>query len=187
MSYKIMTVCTGNICRSVMGEIVLKDYVQKNGISDIEVVSTGCSSEEQGSDMDERTRAVLLKNNYKADLHIARKLTYERAIAQDLILPMTSQHFHFTKHLLESGEDVFYYSFAKGKQQEKSKLVSKENLPDLIMYRAFEEGYKKLSSGDMGPDMKDPWYGGSSEFDVALKEIEMAAPNIIKYALEHQK
>ena len=44
---KIMFVCHGNICRSPMAEFVMRDLVQKNGLSDrVQVCSSATSTEE---------------------------------------------------------------------------------------------------------------------------------------------
>ena len=55
--YTIMTVCTGNICRSPMAEIVLRKYVEDAGLADrVQVKSSGVSSEEHGNPIDRRAQ-----------------------------------------------------------------------------------------------------------------------------------
>ena len=47
---KILFVCHGNICRSPMGEYVLKDMVKKAGLADrFEIDSAAVSREEIGN------------------------------------------------------------------------------------------------------------------------------------------
>lgn len=55
---KILVVCTGNICRSPMGEIVLRDVAARAGLA-VEVSSAGVSAEETGNPIDRRAAAVL--------------------------------------------------------------------------------------------------------------------------------
>lgn len=44
--YTVMTVCTGNICRSPMGEIVLRHFFNERGLGDqVNVESSGVSDE----------------------------------------------------------------------------------------------------------------------------------------------
>ena len=58
--YSVMVVCTGNICRSPMAEIVLRERFAAAGLADQVVVdSTGISDEERGNPLDRRARAVL--------------------------------------------------------------------------------------------------------------------------------
>ena len=48
--YRVMTICTGNICRSPMAEVVLRDRFEAAGLGDRVVVdSTGISDEERGN------------------------------------------------------------------------------------------------------------------------------------------
>lgn len=57
---KIMFVCHGNICRSPMAEFVMKDMVNKRGLSDkIYIASSATSTEELGNDIHYGTRKKL--------------------------------------------------------------------------------------------------------------------------------
>ena len=48
--YKILFVCHGNICRSPMAEFVLKDMVNKKGLTHLfEIASCATSTEEIGN------------------------------------------------------------------------------------------------------------------------------------------
>ena len=47
--YTVMTVCTGNICRSPMAEIILRTEFERRGLADkVNVESSGVSDEEYG-------------------------------------------------------------------------------------------------------------------------------------------
>ena len=59
---KIMFVCLGNICRSPMAEFVLKDMVNKKGLSnEFYIKSSATSSEEIGNDIHYGTRDKLIQ------------------------------------------------------------------------------------------------------------------------------
>ncbi len=55
---KVMFVCYGNICRSTMAEFVFKSMVKEMNL-DIEVASSGTSTEELGNDTYYLTKAIL--------------------------------------------------------------------------------------------------------------------------------
>src|SRR5690606_42013990 len=56
---RVMTVCTGNICRSPMAEVVLRERLVEAGLDgQVEVDSTGTTGYEVGSPMDPRARTV---------------------------------------------------------------------------------------------------------------------------------
>ena len=51
--YTVMTVCTGNICRSPMGEIILRHFFNERGLGDqVDVESSGVSDEEWSHPID---------------------------------------------------------------------------------------------------------------------------------------
>lgn len=57
MSYRVLMVCTGNICRSVMAEEILREVAAQRGL-DVVVDSAGISDEEHdtGSTLVRRER-----------------------------------------------------------------------------------------------------------------------------------
>ena len=59
--YTVMTVCTGNICRSPMAEIILRAEFESRGIGRgrVRVLSSGVSDEEYGHPIDPRAVRVL--------------------------------------------------------------------------------------------------------------------------------
>ncbi|MDO4913776.1 MAG: low molecular weight phosphotyrosine protein phosphatase, partial [Bifidobacteriaceae bacterium] len=83
-----MTVCTGNICRSPMGEIVLRAFFQQEGLQDdVRVISSGVSSEEQGNPIDRRAVKVLRDRGYEIPSnHYAHLVTPEEIKETDLFL-----------------------------------------------------------------------------------------------------
>jgi protein-tyrosine phosphatase len=161
---KIMAVCTGNICRSAMAEVVLLSEAEKLAddglLTTFEIASSGVSSEEQGNPMDYRAQRTLKQHGYTTGLlntHRAHKITGAETRNYDLFLPMTLSH-------------------ARALQQlgiPKSKIY---------LWRWFE------SLGDnplLAEDLADPWYGGPEDFEVAFSQIEQSARNILLWADEH--
>ena len=100
----ILFVCHGNICRSPMAEFVMKDLVQKAGLSEeISVDSVACTTEEIGHDTDRRAQKILREKGIPQAPRRARLITpedYERA---DLILAMDRENLRRLARLL--GED----------------------------------------------------------------------------------
>ena len=61
---KILFVCTANICRSALAEVVLKKKLQEKGLTDIEVESAGVHNYE-GSPRDYTMTAYAHKAGYE--------------------------------------------------------------------------------------------------------------------------
>ncbi|BEU87910.1 low molecular weight protein-tyrosine-phosphatase [Selenomonas sp. TAMA-11512] len=100
--YKICFVCHGNICRSTMAEFVMKDLLEKTGLSEeVAVISRGCSAEEVGSDTYPDTKAILRKYNIPFSSRHARKLSADDYAASDLILGMDASNMRLLDRLTE--------------------------------------------------------------------------------------
>ena len=73
---KILFVCHGNICRSPMGEFVLKDMVAKAGrAGEFEIASAAVSREEIGEPVYPPARRELAEHGIRCDGHAARQVT----------------------------------------------------------------------------------------------------------------
>ena len=88
---RIAVVCTGNICRSPMGEVVLRDRLAVAGL-DVEVVSSGISDEEHGNPIDPRAADALRSRGYEVPRRTARWVGDTDDVEADLILAMTEGH-----------------------------------------------------------------------------------------------
>ncbi len=87
----ICVVCTGNICRSPMGQNILRRALADAGLADrVDVVSAGTSGWHVGHSADNRARTELLAHGY-SDAHVAAQLGPEHFDA-DLLLAMDGGH-----------------------------------------------------------------------------------------------
>ena len=76
MMIKILFVCHGNICRSPMGEFIMKDLVKKAGLEDqFEIASAATSREEIGSPVYPPARQELAKHGISCAGKTARQVT----------------------------------------------------------------------------------------------------------------
>ncbi|QKT07652.1 low molecular weight phosphotyrosine protein phosphatase [Gordonia sp. X0973] len=87
----ICVVCTGNICRSPMGQNILRHALAQEGLADrVDVVSAGTSGWHVGDAADNRARTELLAHGYPDD-HVAAQVG-PRHFDADLILAMDAEH-----------------------------------------------------------------------------------------------
>ncbi|MEL7977890.1 low molecular weight protein-tyrosine-phosphatase [Isoptericola sp. F-RaC21] len=165
-----MTVCTGNICRSPMAEIVLRDRLDAAGLGDRVVVdSSGVSDEEQGNPVDRRARRVLAAHGYPTgDGHHARQVSAADLADHDLLLPMTAQHARRLRRLADGA-------------------AASDGLAEIRMYRSFDPAAPVVEPGgdEHLLDVEDPWYGDQDGFETTLAELEAAADGVVAHVRAH--
>ena len=160
--YTVMTVCTGNICRSPMAEIILRAEFERRGLADkVNVESSGVSDEEYGNPIDRRAVKVLKERGYELPAHhFAHRITRDEIERTDLFLPMTASHMR-----------ALLRQLPQAKRSE------------VHMYRSFAPNLPKPAAGrEDSIDLVDPGYGGPREFEVAIDQIEEVAPYIVDWA-----
>ena len=157
MTYTVMTVCTGNICRSPMAEVVLAQALATAGLGQVAVRSTAVTGEEIGNPIDTRAQAVLREAGYVVPDRGAVRVSAADIATTDLALAMTAQHARALRQVGFPPEKV-------------------------VLFRAFGHG---VPDGDAStasaPDTPDPWYGGPEDFVECLATIEACAPGVVEY------
>jgi protein-tyrosine phosphatase len=88
-TYRVCLVCLGNICRSPMAEVILRDELDRAGLSGkVEVDSAGTGDWHLGEPMDPRARAELSRRGYDGSRHRARQFARSWFPRYDLVTTM---------------------------------------------------------------------------------------------------
>ncbi len=156
---KIMTVCTGNICRSPMGEFLIKDAAHKAGV-EVEVDSSGISNEEEGNPIDRRAAKVLRELNINTDSHRARQFKRSDFDSHDLLLAMDLNHYRALMRMAKNDDD-----------RAKVRLM-----------REFDPAVADQPQDSLG--IYDPWYGDQQDFYDTFTMIRDAVDGVINFARE---
>lgn len=91
---KILFICHGNICRSPMAEFVMRDMIDKAGLSDkFEIASAATSTEEIGNSVYPPVKRLLLDHGISCDGKTARQLTKKDYDNYDLLIGMDSANY----------------------------------------------------------------------------------------------
>lgn len=162
--YKVMTVCTGNICRSPTGEFLLKDAAARADLP-LQVASSGISNEERGNPIDRRAQKVLDELGIDATTHRAQQFNSQDFYRFDLILAMDTNHHQALKRLAPNDAAAAKVRLMR----EFDPAVAHQPLEDLGIY--------------------DPWYGDQEDFYETFEMIRAAVPGVLAYveeALESQ-
>lgn len=103
---RILFICHGNICRSPMGEYVLKDMVSKAGVAEeFEIASAAVSREEIGNPVYPPARRELQKHGIRCDGHAARQVTMADYHHYDRIYYMDASNKRWLDRMLPRDPD----------------------------------------------------------------------------------
>lgn len=153
---RVLFVCLGNICRSPAAEGIMRHLVEKNDLQDvIEVDSAGTSGWHEGELPDARMRSHGEKRGYDFCSR-SRKFLRSDFEKFDYIIVMDENNYANVKSLT-----------IKPKQAEKVHLMTE-----------FAQQYAHHDH------IPDPYYGGSSGFELVLDLLEDACNGLLQNILK---
>ena len=154
MTYRIMTVCTGNICRSPLAEYALREAVETSDLAgQVEITSAGTTGWERGNPIDPRAGALLREHGIDHAGHRARRMDREELQRADLVLAL--DHDHVGPIREELGAE----------RAERTLHMVRDFAPEPVE--------------DTG--IRDPWYGDESDFELAWEQIAEAVDGILEH------
>ncbi|MFJ6028102.1 low molecular weight protein-tyrosine-phosphatase [Pseudarthrobacter sp. NPDC092424] len=156
--YRVIAVCTGNICRSPMVELMLREALNREGLGGTVIVdSAGTTGYESGRPIDPRAARRLAATQIASAEHVAREWEPRWFKDRDLILALDIDHYAW---LSEAAPD-------------------QESLDKIRMLRSFDPAMEGLDLLDQG--IEDPWYGGHADFDAVWHQIHAAVPGLVDH------
>lgn len=97
---RILFVCLGNICRSPMAEFVMRDMIEKSGLSgEFHIASAGTSNEEYGNPVYPPARRKLLEHGIDPAGKTARQLQRGDYQEYDLLIAMEQSNLRSMERL----------------------------------------------------------------------------------------
>jgi len=150
MSYRVLLVCMGNICRSPTAESVLRTFIKNNNLGNIvEVDSAGTHGYHVGEAPDGRTQRAALIRGYNLSQLRARKVARQDLDYFDLILAMD-----------------------KSNLDNLQRMATPEQRNKLKLFMDYSKNYDD-------EEVPDPYYGLGHGFDLVLDMVEDAARGLV--------
>lgn len=153
--YRIVFVCTGNICRSPMAEVVTRTMAEATTLVDgttlhahLIVTSAGTGGWHEGEPMDPRTGAALQRAGYPDHPHVAHQISTAALGQADLVVALDRRHQQTLRSL---GRDDSH----------------------LALLRSFDR------SAGAAADVPDPYYGDAAGFDECLGLIALGCQGLV--------
>lgn len=156
---RVTAVCSGNICRSPMAEVVLRAAVAQAGFGgQVQVDSAGTGSWHVGQHADPRALAILERHGLDGSGHRARQFSAAWfADGRDLVLALDRGHLRALRAMTDDPG-----------QRESVRLL-----------RSFDPALAALAEDDPRLDVPDPYYDDS--FAAVLTMLQAAAPRVVEY------
>ena len=182
-AYRVIMVCTGNICRSAMAEVVLRDRLAAAGShmrepDGVVVTSAGVSDEERGNPIDSRARRVLAEAGYgtgaddvsrATDIviasHSAHRITDAEIAEADLLLAMTDSHWNVLQRR------------AAALEVDLSRIRMYRELDPTAARQAGAVVTGRASRSVL--NVPDPWYGTMADFVDTLEVVERVSDELV--------
>jgi protein-tyrosine phosphatase len=146
--FRIAFVCTGNICRSPMAEVVFRDLVQRAGYADlVSVTSAGTGDWHVGEQADARTIAALERQGLSGSAHRAKQFDPETLADLDLVV------------VFDRGQERILRQWAR----------TEGDRAKVHLLLSFDPPQAHLR------DVPDPYYSDAARFDEVLGMIGRAS------------
>lgn len=167
---RVCFVCSGNICRSPMGEVVLSAMVEQQGIADLVLVtSAGTGDWHIGERADSRTLMALSARGYDGATHRARLFDPAWLPDLDLVLALDRGH----QRTLRGWTDD---------ERDKAKV----RLLRVYDPSSAEPPTRPPNGADIGRslDIPDPYYSDLDAFDPVLDQVERSCAGLLDHLRE---
>jgi protein-tyrosine phosphatase len=162
-------VCTGNICRSPVAEVVLRAAADRAGLADaVTFDSAGTGGWHVGQGADERALRTLRARGYDGSSHRARRLDRDAYARADLVVALDRGHL---RALLGWGAP------RDGARGDRAGGDRAGGDGKVRLLRSFDPGAD-------GPEVADPYYGDEAAFAIVVDQVEAAAPGLLEHLRE---
>lgn len=156
--YRVCFVCTGNICRSPIAEVVFRALVERAGLAGQVVAdSAGTGDWHAGDGADRRALRALAEAGYDGSDHRARRFDARWFAERDLVVALDAGHLRVLQSWADhAGVDT-----------------------EVRLLRSFDPALIGAAAEEL--DVADPYYEGRKAFARVLEQVERACEGLLEH------
>ena len=184
---RILTVCTGNICRSPFLERALQAELDRSWGPGAVAVSSGGTGALPGHPMEDQARVLLESKGYTADGFLARDLTPALVAEADIVLTATRAH-RGKVAMLHPKALRYVFAFREfadlvsGLDDALVHIPSDSAQEHFVRVVALAAGQRGLRAplGDAAADIVDPYRRAAQVFEDMTDQIMASLPAVAR-------
>ena len=183
--FRVLTVCTGNICRSPLAELHLRRGL--DGLDGVSVASAGTMAVD-GEQMPEQARALARSIGLEPDDHRARYLTEGEVSGSQLIIALAREH---RRSVVSMHPRASRYTFTLREAARLARDVTEddldagagvtvpERLQAFVELLASRRGTVETPNDPLDDDVVDPYRRSDKVFEEAGRQLVPAAETLV--------
>ena len=188
--FRILTVCTGNICRSPLAEYLLREGLERWRIVDVSSAGTGAL---EGQGMTVQTLAIAHEHGVLApEQHRARTLNMENLRDANLVIALTRSHRSEIVSMLPRGARHTFTLRELARllgAVQPADLAAVAGLPEgdtvarfdeLVYAAASKRGYVAPPEVELDDDVIDPYRRGDEIYELSAAQLIPAVRTVLE-------
>ncbi len=162
---RVCFVCTGNICRSPMAEVVLAHEAAVLGLAEHLAIDSAGTAAERGLDIDRRARDALERRGYEPQRRRARQFDPSWLAQREIVIALDRGHVRWLRSRAAAPEEA----------ERVNLLLAYANRPGRLRPA---DGAATTTAGAL-MDIPDPYFGGEGVFESCLDLVQAGCAGLL--------
>ena len=181
---KILFVCTGNICRSAMAELLFNHHARQQGL-EIKAHSSGTNAI-SGNSATDLAVDVLADRGIDLKDHRAQQLTSDQIVDSQIVIAMTRQHEAAIAKEDQLARSRTFLTGEISRIGSQIRPLKSQNLTDWLQVLNEARG-GHMTTGRLRDEIADPWGQPRDVYEQTAKRLEGHIIHLVRLLSDDQR